>query len=188
MSATRTTCVRKRELYTQPCTRAHAHERTRTRDSSRSSLPARAVHHSSPVPRTHTLAAVTPTPSSLLTLPVDSCCPALSATLTRAVSVAENTHATTHSQFRHSAFPLHRRFADCEGASERGGRVSGTTRGSGESERLRNASARRRATTTSGSQRRVYGGIYPWHKRARGNACGERERERRARREKQGCR
>jgi len=78
-------CVRKRELYTQLYTHTHTHIRS--------------LAHLSPPPLAHrlplfppsftyTLAAVTPTPSSLLTLPVDSCCPALSATLTCAVSVA----------------------------------------------------------------------------------------------------
>lgn len=128
MSATRATCVRKRELYTQPYARVY--NRTHTRAPS--SLPSRSVRHSPspttlPPSLTYTLAAVTPTPSSLLTLPVDSCCPALSATLTRAVSVAAHarvsrtTHTRIHSctpTVRHSAFPLYRRPAGLR-ASER---------------------------------------------------------------------
>lgn len=70
------------QLYTRACIRALARSLV---------LPRRPLSLSLLV---HKLAAVTPTPSSLLTLPVDSCCPALSATLTRSVSVAvvANTH------------------------------------------------------------------------------------------------
>jgi len=82
-----------------------------------------------------------PRPSSLLTLPVDSRCPALSATLTRSVSVTRARYRAAHVRTmymrvcvcvcvyictpmhihtaRHSAFPLHLRFGDCGGASER---------------------------------------------------------------------
>lgn len=126
MSATRT-----RELYTRSCARARTCVYIYALARSFVFRPRPPLHPS----LIHTLAAVTPTPSSLLTLPVDSCCPALSATLTRSVSVArarasqsQYTHVRIRTcvyirniylhTARHSAFPLHLWSVDCGGARE----------------------------------------------------------------------
>lgn len=160
MSATRAACVRKRELHAQPYTRSYA----RSRLSPRTPGP---PFFTPPHPPflTYTLAAVTPTPSSLLTLPVDSCCPALSATLTRAISVAAHervsrVHIRAACSYtptvRHSAFPLYRRPAGLRAREPRAG-ASETARGTDRPTDRRERRIKKRVGATESDDVRVTG-------------------------------
>lgn len=111
--------VRMRQLYTRlnvyTCT--HAHTRAHAHTYAHTFIGVRALPRTLPrilSPSPTRSRRLHPRPSSLLTLPDDSCCPALSATLTLSISVASqsrthkrmHTHVSTYTA-RHSAFPLH---------------------------------------------------------------------------------